>query len=176
MAYFTNTYHHKSYPAISPSSPLNSQSGKTVLITGSSSGIGFATAQAFIVAKAARVVILSRQESTLTPAVKKLEASKPTESSTQILGRVASINSAESLAKLWEGLKEDGVAVDILVLNAAKTGKSPILAMGSSHTWDYFETNVLSGLRMAEHFMKQGSSEGKVSTEVFNYNICKITF
>jgi NADP-dependent 3-hydroxy acid dehydrogenase YdfG len=162
MANVTSVFHHSPYEAISPSSPHNSQSGKTVLITGSTSGIGLATAQAFITAGAGRVIILSRQESLLTSAIQTLENSKPASSSTQILGREVFINDSESVKKLWRDLKETGIEVDILVLNAAKTGQSPILSMGSSHTWNYFETNVLSSLRMTEQFMQQGSSESKV--------------
>jgi NAD(P)-dependent dehydrogenase (short-subunit alcohol dehydrogenase family) len=164
MASFTKTFHHSSYPAISPSSPLNSHKGHTVLITGSSSGVGLATAQAFVVAGAARVIILSRQSSLLTSAIETLEASKAAGSSTQIIGRVLSIVNLDGIAELWQALKNDDIGVDILVLNAAKTGDSPILEKGSSYTWEFFETNVLSSLRMAEKFSQQGPSEGKVSS------------
>jgi short-subunit dehydrogenase len=161
MAIFTKAFHHTSYPEISPSSSINSQSGKTVLITGSSAGIGLATAEAFIIARASRVIILSRQESFLASALQTLENSRPVGSTTQILGRTVSINDIESIKSLWDDFKIDGIEVNILILNAAKTGKSPIMEMGSSQTWEFFETNILSSLRMTEKFMQQGSA-GKV--------------
>jgi hypothetical protein len=161
MASFTKVFHHTSYSDISPSSSLNSHSGSTVLITGSSAGIGLATAEAFIIARASRVIILSRQESLLASALQTLETSRPVGSATQILGRTVSINDIESIQALWDDFQIDGIEVNILVLNAAKTGNSPIMEMGSSKTWEFFETNILSGLRMTEKFMQQGSA-GKV--------------
>lgn len=163
MATVTKIFHHDSYLAISPVAPQNSHSGHTVMITGSSSGIGLATAQAFVTAGATGVIILSRQQSLLDAALEQLEASKPIGSSTKIHGRVVSIASPESIEGLWKSLKAEGIDVDILVLNAGKTGDSPVLAMGSKHTWDYFETNVLAGLRMTEKLMQQGQEHGKVS-------------
>jgi NADP-dependent 3-hydroxy acid dehydrogenase YdfG len=161
MASFTKAFHHTSYPAIAPSSSINSHSGSTVLITGSSAGIGLATAEAFIIARASRVIILSRQESLLASALQTLEHSRPVGSTTQILGRTVSINDRDSIEVLWDDFTSNGIEVNILILNAAKTGNSPIMRMGSSQTWDFFETNILSGLRMTEKFMQQGSA-GKV--------------
>lgn len=169
MATFTKKFHHNSYPAISPSSPLNSHQGDTILITGSSAGIGLATAKAFIVSGATRVIILSRQQSLLSPALQYLEESRPLDSTTEVLGRQVSITNKESIARLWKDLNTDGINVNILVLNAAKTGHSPILAMGSSNTWEYFETNVLSSLLMTEHFMNQAPEVPKVLINVASF-------
>jgi NAD(P)-dependent dehydrogenase (short-subunit alcohol dehydrogenase family) len=163
MATFTSTYHHTCYPAIDPASPLNSQAGHTVLITGATRGIGLASARAYITAGAARVIVLSRQELSLGSTIENLKKTKPAGSTTEILGRQVSIDSAESISKLWDGFEKAGIEVDVLVLNAAKAENyAPILANGSSFTWSFFETNVLSSLRMTEHFMQQGPSEGKV--------------
>lgn len=164
MATFTKVYHNDVYPAIDPRNPLNSQSGRTVMVTGSTSGIGFAAAEAFVKASAARVVILSRQQPTLDAAVSKLKISS---SSTEIVGRIVDISDESSIKSLWSGLKKDGIDIDVLILNAAQTGNAPLLSEGVARTWKYFETNVLAGLRMIEKFTSQGPKTGKVGIIVF---------
>jgi glycerate-2-kinase len=53
-------YHKKPYQAIDPSLPALQQTGRTVIVTGGNSGIGYAIARSFVKANAARVVILGR--------------------------------------------------------------------------------------------------------------------
>ncbi|KAF8829341.1 hypothetical protein HHX47_DHR3001126 [Lentinula edodes] len=68
----TKTHHRDTYPTISSTKPSLSQVGKTVLITGGASGIGFEIARSFAKASAARIIILSRKISSLNAAVEKL--------------------------------------------------------------------------------------------------------
>lgn len=63
---FTKTIHNDVYPEISPTGDLaGSAKGMSVLITGASGGIGSATASAFALAGAEKIVIVSRTQSTL---------------------------------------------------------------------------------------------------------------
>ena len=62
---FTNTYHHSSYPAISPARPELSVAGKTVLITGGGRGLGTAIVEAFAQANAKHIFIVGRNTTTL---------------------------------------------------------------------------------------------------------------
>jgi NADP-dependent 3-hydroxy acid dehydrogenase YdfG len=162
MATVTSTYRRKSYAAIDPTSPANSHSGRTVLITGSTSGIGLATAGAFIKASAATVIILGRREAVLSDALEKLETSRPKGSVTKILGHVCDITKQDDVDRLWKELKQDGVEVDILILNAALATQVGVLLEGTEVTWKLFETNVLANLRMSERFLAQGPHNGKV--------------
>jgi hypothetical protein len=52
MTTFTKVQYRNPYPAIDPASPVNFQAGRTITITGASSGIGFEMAYAFLTASA----------------------------------------------------------------------------------------------------------------------------
>ncbi|KAI7760954.1 hypothetical protein LZL87_012107 [Fusarium oxysporum] len=53
------TLHKKPYHAIYPTRPELSQEGRTILITGGNSGIGFPIARSFVISKAKRVIVAS---------------------------------------------------------------------------------------------------------------------
>jgi NADP-dependent 3-hydroxy acid dehydrogenase YdfG len=57
----TATWHNGSYPSIDPTRPENSVRGKSVIITGGSSGIGRETVRAFAAAGAASIAVLARR-------------------------------------------------------------------------------------------------------------------
>lgn len=165
-------YHRKPYAAISPSRPELSQAGRTVLVTGGNSGIGYAIARNFIKARAERVIILGRRPDVVKAAEGKLaQEAKDLSSSTVAEGRVCDIASLESTEALWAGLQQDGIHVDVLVLNAAAHGKvAPILKNGLKNVWADFEANVRSSLDFAERFYKQagkGADSRKVSSSLY---------
>lgn len=63
---FTKTMQHDVYPAISPTGDLaGSAKGMSILITGATGGIGSATALAFALAGAEKIIIVSRTQSSL---------------------------------------------------------------------------------------------------------------
>ena len=114
MSEVTRTLHRKNYDAISASSPAQSQAGRTVLITGSSGGIGLAVARAYITAGAKTVVITSRtQEKALRTA---LELQTSSQGRSQVVGFQLELNDEKSVGAVWDGLRDTGVRVDVLVL------------------------------------------------------------
>ncbi|KAB5571747.1 hypothetical protein GE09DRAFT_1267992 [Coniochaeta sp. 2T2.1] len=154
------TYHKTSYPAISPLRPELSQAGKTVLIAGGSTGIGYAIARAFVQAKAARVIILGRRADVTKQSAAKLAAEVSTGSSsttTTVTGLQCDIVDLADAEKLWDGFKKDGVFIDVLVLNAATVGPPGKLVGdgGIAETWRAFEVNVRTLLDFASRFEKQ---------------------
>jgi NADP-dependent 3-hydroxy acid dehydrogenase YdfG len=162
MTTLTKVHHRKPYPAIDPTSPANSQTDRTIMITGASSGIGFEIAHAFLTASASQVIILGRRPDALASAVAKLEALKSPHSQAKILSRQCDVGNGPEVEKLWQGLKKDRIQVDVLVLNAAKTG--PLYVNSDwKEVWNYFEVNVLASFRMAQLFLAQGPEKGKVS-------------
>jgi short-subunit dehydrogenase len=162
MTTLTKEHHRKPYPAISPSSSLNSHSGHTILITGSSSGIGLEVAKAFITASASLVIILGRRQELLSIAVEELKAYLPAKSETKVFARKCDIGNGEEMEKLWGELKREGIEVDVMVLNAAKTGPMTVNSDWKK-VWEFYEVNVLANLRMTEKFLAQGPEMGKVS-------------
>ena len=143
----TKEYHDSSYPAISPTKPELSLKGKTVLITGGASGIGFETTKAFAQAGAGTVAILARSKERMVKAKEDIEASFP---QTKVLPCVASVTDA---GRVSEVVKDIGI-IDILVLNAGVMHKpGPTLSIDPKETLKMFETNVLGPLNVINAFM-----------------------
>ncbi|TVY74011.1 putative galactose dehydrogenase GalD [Fusarium oxysporum f. sp. cubense] len=173
---FTTTAHKNKYPAINPSRPELSQVGKTVLITGGSTGIGYAIAQAFIKAGAATVIIVARRVDVVTEASLSLqdEVSR-SGSGTHIIVQACDLSDAEMVDALWDDLKDKGVTVDVLVLNAAKfTDTKPLLDLGAEEIWSQFEANVKGPIYMTDRFDKQndGSQKFLVNLTSANMHTC----
>ncbi|KAL1840380.1 hypothetical protein VTJ49DRAFT_506 [Mycothermus thermophilus] len=170
------TYHKRPYPRISPNQPSLTQASRTVLIVGGSAGIGLAIARAFIHASAATVIVTGRRPSALAEAVARLKAEVPAHGSTAVRGIVSDMADPEASAKLWDGLRNEGVVVGVLVLNAMATGEAkPLVEAGVESVWRAFETNVRGLLDYTERFARQ-EGEGKkylinLSTSgIHNYN------
>lgn len=154
MADFTSIYHRTSYPAISSSNALNTQTNRTILITGASAGIGRSIAKSFSNASASRVILLGRTQSTLLAAAAELPNAE---------ARVCDISSTSQIQELWEWIRAEDIHVDVLVLNAALTVTGS-LKTGAETIWGSFETTVLGNLRMAQEFVAQmGDRKGHVS-------------
>jgi NAD(P)-dependent dehydrogenase (short-subunit alcohol dehydrogenase family) len=106
---------------------MNKLQGKTAVITGGNSGIGYATAEAFI-EEGARVVITGRNAQAIAEAAAKLGS-----------GTIGIVNDAAQMADLRaidQQLKAKGVeAVDILFYNAGVAQFAPVSDM-SLETFD----------------------------------------
>ncbi|KAK0624054.1 hypothetical protein B0T14DRAFT_517476 [Immersiella caudata] len=155
------TLHKAPYPAISPLRPELSQAGKTILIAGGSSGIGFAIARAFVQAHASRVILLGRREAILTQAAATLSSETPS-SATTIVPIACDINDLASTASLFSNFRKDNIYIDVLVLNAATTGPmQPILDSGVSTIWKAYEINVRTLLDLTDHLYHQEGGNRK---------------
>ncbi len=112
---------------------MNRFTDKTILVTGGSSGIGLATAQAFA-AEGARVVITGRDPATLEQARASLGADA-----------IALVNDAGRLADaraLAAALSDAGVRLDAVFLNAG-TAKFAAFPDVDEALWDQiFDTNI----------------------------------
>lgn len=150
-------FHKKPYPAISPSRPELSQEGRTVVITGGNSGIGYAIARGFITANAKCVIIIGRRPIVVNAAVVRLvEEAKQVGSKSTVEGRICDISDLASAAAFWTGLQNDDIHADVLVLNAATSGPAaPILEAGLDGVWATFEANVRSTLDFTIRFYQQ---------------------
>ncbi|KAL2837443.1 hypothetical protein BJX68DRAFT_221018 [Aspergillus pseudodeflectus] len=156
MATFSPTTHRHPYKAIDPSRPALSQKGRTVVVTGGSTGIGYAIARAFAQASADRVIILGRRAETVNNAVDSLRTVLPSSFQGEVQGRVVNIASMESIDAFWDKLHEDNIKVDVVVLNAASFSKvAPVLELRVETLLEDYQVNVLAGYRFAQRLSKQ---------------------
>ena len=107
--------------------------GKTVLVTGGTSGIGLATALAFA-NEGARLVITGRDQSTLDQAKAQLSSD-----SIAIRNDAGQIADADALAEI---LKQRGVMLDAVFINAGMAKFAALEAVDERLWDDIFNTNV----------------------------------
>ncbi|KAG6364586.1 hypothetical protein INS49_006188 [Diaporthe citri] len=165
---FTKTVHRTSYPSIDPTRPELSQAGRTVLITGGGTGIGLSIGKSFALAGAKRVIIVGRRANVLADAARAIESvAKQAGKETEVIHQTLDVTDKAGIAALWSGLKDKGIVVDVLVLNAAKFSPlKPLLDLGSDEVWSMFEANVYGPLMLSEAFVKQGGDDQKVIINV----------
>lgn len=109
-------------------------SDKNVVITGGSTGIGFATAQAFIQA-GANVWITARSQANLQTAASAINSSK-------LKTVVADTSSLAGVAVLEQAVAESGQPIHVLLLNAAIGIFAPIEYAAEADFDAMFNTNV----------------------------------
>ncbi|KAF4184904.1 hypothetical protein CNMCM8927_001236 [Aspergillus lentulus] len=162
MTDFVQKTHRAPYEEINPRLPNLSQQRRTILITGGSSGIGFAIARAFALADADRVIILGRREAAVTEAVSSLRSELPSSFQGQISGRVCDISDQAHIDDLWDQLARDNVDVDVVVLNAASFSQvKPVLDLGVDTLLADYRVNVLAPYRFAQRLSRQNASKKK---------------
>ncbi len=119
---------------------------KRALVTGSTAGIGFATARA-LVNEGASVTINGRTTSRVDRAVEQLKFER---SGSTVTGVAADLSHGDGCRKLIEHLPE----VDVLVNNLGIFEPKPFEEISDADWMRFFETNVLSGIRLARHYVK----------------------
>jgi len=116
-------------------------SGKVALVTASTGGIGFAIATG-LAQSGAEVILNGRSDESVNKAKAALTQQV---SGARVRTAVADLGSAEGVASLLEAAS----GVDILVNNAGIYGPQDFYAT-DDETWEnYWQTNVMSGVRLA---------------------------
>jgi NAD(P)-dependent dehydrogenase (short-subunit alcohol dehydrogenase family) len=151
---------------------------KRALVTGSTAGIGLATVRA-LAAEGARVTLNGRSRQRVDEAVAKLKAERP---DAQIEGIALDLSGAEGCRKLVAALPD----VDVLVNNLGIFEPKPFEAIPDEDWLRFFETNVLSGIRLARHYVAgmrarnwgrivfvSSESALQIPTEMIHYGMTK---
>jgi NAD(P)-dependent dehydrogenase (short-subunit alcohol dehydrogenase family) len=151
---------------------------KRALVTGSTAGIGRATARS-LAREGARVTLNGRTRLRVDAAVEQLKRELP---GAAIDGVVADLASAEGCKLLIERLPE----VDVLVNNLGIFEPKPFAQISDGDWMRFFETNVLSGIRLARHYVDgmrsrnwgrivfvSSESALQIPTEMIHYGMTK---
>jgi NAD(P)-dependent dehydrogenase (short-subunit alcohol dehydrogenase family) len=122
-------------------------SGKLALVTGSTRGIGLASAIG-LARMGAEVVVNGRSQQPIDAAIDKI---KRAVAGTKLQGVAADIGDAAGCAALIEAVP----SVDILVNNMGIYGPKPFFELEDADWQQMFEVNVMSGVRLTRHYLKQ---------------------
>ena len=120
--------------------------GKRAVVTGSTAGIGFATAVA-LAREGASVVVNGRTQQRVDEAVAKARANAG--GSAEITGVAADLATAEGCETLLRAVPE----ADALVNNMGIFEPKPFEQITDADWLRFFEANVLSGVRLSRHHL-----------------------
>ena len=126
--------------------------GKVAVITGGNSGIGFATAKAFV-AEGAYVFITGRRRPELDEAAKKIGR--------HVFAVQGDVAKLADLDTLYDSVKKTVGRIDVLFANAGVAAFAPLGEITEEHFDETFDTNVkgvLFTVQKALPFMQAGSS------------------
>jgi NAD(P)-dependent dehydrogenase (short-subunit alcohol dehydrogenase family) len=113
---------------------------KRALVTGSTAGIGFAIAKQ-LAREGAFVYVNGRTEERVNKAVSEIEG--------KVDGIAADLSTAQGSEKLFARVKD----LDIVVNNLGIFAATPFLDIEDAEWLRFFETNVLSGIRVTRHYL-----------------------
>jgi len=152
--------------------------GKRVLVTGSTAGIGLAVARALL-AEGAVVAVNGRSMARVDAAVSGLRQGVP---GAKVDGFVADLATQAGCESLVARLPD----VDVLVNNMGIFEPKPFADISDADWMRFFETNVLSGVRLSRHYVKGMTSRNwgrivfvssesglQIPTEMIHYGVTK---
>jgi NAD(P)-dependent dehydrogenase (short-subunit alcohol dehydrogenase family) len=119
--------------------------GKLALVTGSTGGIGLAAARQ-LAAEGAAVVVNGRTEARVAAAVRRVCEAVP---GAEVRGVAADLGTAAGCDAVIAQAPE----VDVLVNNLGIFEPKPFEEITDADWLRFFETNVLSGVRLARHYL-----------------------
>jgi NAD(P)-dependent dehydrogenase (short-subunit alcohol dehydrogenase family) len=125
---------------------------KRAIVTGSTAGIGFAIAHG-LAASGAAVVLNGRGRGSVAAAQKRLAELVP---GSRVDAIAADLAGAEGVADFLRQADD----VDILVNNLGIFEPTPFEAITDADWYRYFDTNVMSGVRLSRHYLPRMVKRG----------------
>jgi NAD(P)-dependent dehydrogenase (short-subunit alcohol dehydrogenase family) len=119
---------------------------RRALVSGSTAGIGFATAR-LLAQEGAQVLVNGRTPQRVDDAVARIRAEVPGAKVDGIAADLASASGCAELVARWPD-------VDVLVNNLGIFEPKPFDEIPDQDWLRFFETNVLSGIRLSRHYVR----------------------
>lgn len=158
---------HDVYPFIDPKSQLkNAATGKTVLVTGSGTGIGRAIAQSFAQAGATHVILVARRTEKLE-ATKMLIVHESPDCKVTVVGGI-DVSEQQSVDKIFESLVSSADIPDVLVANAAISTLAKIADSDPTSWWRAFEVNTFGSYLLARAYIRAVRATSKKGGLIIN--------
>ncbi|KAF7563688.1 hypothetical protein G7046_g485 [Stylonectria norvegica] len=158
---FTETWHNRPYPAISPTRPEVSAAGKNVVITGGGTGIGKAAAIAFAQAGAKSVSIIGRRADRLQAAGAAITEANPSTLVILQTGDVANRTSIEVALK--DIVAKIGGKIDIFLNNAGVLPtEGAVIDYPEAEVRRSFETNLMGSFNALQAFTPLAADGAKL--------------
>lgn len=148
--------------------------GKNILISGSSGGLGFAIAEGFM-AEGANVILTGRNNDSLNSANSKLSAKHPNLSCYVFCG---DLTDQDTISNLYEFVKNNCGSLDHLVCNLGSGKSKPVLSETREEWRRILDINLLSSASMVNTFQplltQQFEKSSELSTITMISSICGV--
>jgi len=125
--------------------------GKLALVSGSTKGIGLAIATG-LAREGARVIVNGRKQASVDEALEKLRAQIPGANAEGFAGDLSDASQIDALVARYP-------AVDVLVNNLGIFDPKPFEEIPDDEWLHFFDTNVMSGVRLARAYLPQMKSK-----------------
>lgn len=150
---FISNSHNDTYSDIDPSKA--DLSGKTIVITGASKGVGRAAAIAFAQAGASNIALTARSDLTeLVKAVKAAALTAGRSAEPAVFSASMDVGSEADVAQFAKDVGDKFGAVDLLVNNAGYFSKwGPLTETDAGEWWRNFEVNIRGVYLFSRYFV-----------------------
>lgn len=167
---FTKTFHSSVYESLARTNAALPAKGKVILVTGGGRGIGKAIAIAFAKAGARAIVILGRNEATLSAAKSEITSSSQAGGHLEAVRTfVADIADTNAVFNVFKAVRDEFKKIDVVVSNAAGLHLGTLEDTNIDDYWKTFETNVKGTLNLAQASLKFGfDHDGPVPPSFIN--------